>query len=369
MRNNAERRFRSVAVAWFGFLVVIYSTAGFHMTSVLNDDKQSAALRHHARFNPQMTEPGRTAAETRAVGLDRESENIVVESGIYLDRIYNLSLRDNRWGADFYIWFRWTDGNAHPGDNFQVVDGVVMSKKLETRYHEGDMHYELYRVTAEITKFFNTTRFPRDDHLLTINIEDSKHQKYDLRFLPDVEGSEVSSRTRISGYEIYRTDLVVKDHSYKTRRGDPRLASDYRANYSQLIYGVWLRRPGWGFYIKMFLGIFASVSIALLVFFISPEHAGPRFGVGVGSFFAGVASNYIISRQIPQTSVMGFTDFVTGAILVTMFLMLLSSVISVNYYGKVERPEMVRRFDMVAFVVFLAANVSLMVALAHTASI
>jgi len=369
MSTTEERRFRNVAVLWFGFLVVAYVTADAYMTSALLADKEQASLRHETRFDPELTEPGKTAAETRAVDLDREPESIVVESGIYLDRVFDISIRDSRWGADFYIWFRWTDGKGHPGENFQVVDGVIRSKSLDKSFQDGDTHYELYRVTAEITKFFSAVRFPRDDHLLTIKVEDSKHQKHDLRFVPDVAGSDLSSRARIPGYEVYRTDLVVKDHSYKTRRGDPRLPEDYKANYSQLIYGVWIKRPGWGLYVKLFLGTFASASIALLVFFISPEHAGPRFGVGVGSFFAGVASNYVISRQIPQTSTIGLPDFVTGVVLVTIFLTLLSSVISVRFHGTLGRPELIRRFDMAAFALFLAGIATLMVTLALSASI
>ena len=81
----------------------------------------------------------------------------------------------------------------------------------------GDEHYELYRITAEITKFFNISRYPRDDHLMTILIEDTKRQFFDLNFVPDISGSAISSRAKIPGYKIYATSVVEKGHSYKTR--------------------------------------------------------------------------------------------------------------------------------------------------------
>lgn len=371
MSDNPEIKFRNIAIAWIGFLVVAYITAGSFMTSTLLEERRSASLRHQARFDPDLVEFGKTGTETQVFDLGREPDNIVVEAGIYVDRVFNMSVRDDVWGVDFYIWFRWTNGKGHPGENFQVVDGVIKSKRLEAKYLdlEADRTYELYRVNAEITKFFGTTRFPRDDHLLTIKIEDAVHRNYDLRYVPDVEGSNLSSRVEFPGFVNYRTDLVVKDHSYKTRRGDPRLPHDYKATHSQLIYGIWIERPDWGLYIKMFIGIFSSMSIALLAFFISPGHVDPRFGVGIGSFFAGVANTYIISLQIPETSDIGLTDFVTSTILVTILLTMISSVISVTLFNKFERPDLNRLFDTATFAVFLTCIVTLMVTMAVTASI
>ncbi|MFP6729928.1 MAG: hypothetical protein VCD50_07155 [Alphaproteobacteria bacterium] len=119
-------------------------------------------------------EEGQTATETKLLNLGREPENIKVTSGIYVDRIFDVSLRSTRWKVDFYIWFVWTGPNVHPGDNFQIVNGEIISKKLLDDTDLGDEHYELYRVSAEITKFFNISRYPRDDHLMTIHIEDTK---------------------------------------------------------------------------------------------------------------------------------------------------------------------------------------------------
>lgn len=106
----------------------------------------------------------------------------------------------------------------------------------------GGSHYELYRITAEITKFFNIGRYPHDDHLMTILIEDTRRQRYDLRYKPDPAGSEISSRVKIPGYEIYSKQLIEKGHSYKTRRGDPKLPDSYKSTYSQLVFGIGIKR-------------------------------------------------------------------------------------------------------------------------------
>ena len=40
--------------------------------------------------------------------------------------------------------------------------------------------------------------------------------------------------------------IIAKDHSHKTPLGDSRLPKQYRATYSQLLFGIGIKRSGWG---------------------------------------------------------------------------------------------------------------------------
>ena len=162
---------------------------------------------------------------------------------------------------------------------------------------------------------------------------------------------------------------MQKPHSYKSRRGDPRFPEDYKATYSQLVYGISIKEPGWALYMKMFLGIFSSVAICLLSFLIGPTQPGPRFSVCIGAFFAAIASNYIISRLIPKSSTIGLTDFVTGTSLVTIFLIVLTSTISLKLLENLANARLQRNFDLSALAVFLIGYVTLNIVIAQIASI
>ena len=276
-----------------------YGAATYFMADALQHEKKNAIARHEARLDKTKIEIGQTETETKHYNLGREPENIKVTAGMYVDRVFDVVLRDTSWKVDFYVWFIWDGPNVHPGDNFQIINGEILHKELVTDVDVGDEHYELYRVTAEITKFYNISRYPRDDHLMTILIESTKHQFFDLTYVPDAQGSEISSRVQIPGYEIFSKMLIEKRHSYKTRRGNPRLPEDFKATYSQLAFGIGIKRASWGLYLKMFIGIFSAVCLSLLAFFVSPSHTSPRFSIGVGAFFASIASIYVISSQIP----------------------------------------------------------------------
>ncbi len=360
---------KPLLIAWLFTVSTGYISAMYFMADMLQTSKSNAQQEHRARLDPTADETGRTGVDARALdGIDH-SEQISVETGIYVDRIPRLSMPDTNWTVDFYLWFRWSDREISPGQNFHVIDGEILKKELKTRYDDSVTRYELYRVTARISKFFNVARFPRDDHLLALRIEDAQNQIGKMIFVPDVSGSAVSSRVKIPGYEIYDSTIVQKPHSYKTRRGDPRLAEGYQATYSQLVYGIAIKEPGWALYIKMFLGTFASVAICLLSFLIGPAHTGPRFSVSIGAFFAAIASTYVVSRLIPKTGTVGLTDFVTGASLVTIFLAVLTSTMTLKIGEVTGEAQLQRRFDIAALLVFLIGYISLNIVIAQAASI
>ena len=54
------------------------------------------------------------------------------------------------------------------------MEGEIVSKEKLTEKVDKGEHYVLYLVNAKITKFFSADRYPVDDHLLTIGIENGK---------------------------------------------------------------------------------------------------------------------------------------------------------------------------------------------------
>ena len=347
-----------------------YVAATIFMADALQDEKERAISRHEARLDKSIVDAGQTATEMKRFDLGREPENIKVTAGIYVDRIFDVVLRRTSWKVDFFIWFKWSGPNVRPGETFHIINGEIIRKELEVKTQVGTEHYELYHLTADITKFFNISRYPRDDHLMTILIEDTKRQFFDLTYRPDLEGSDISSRVKIPGYQIYSKMLVERRHSYKTRRGNPRLPEHYKSTHSQLAFGIGIKRASWGLYLKMFVGIFSAVFFALLAFFVSPAHNSPRFSIGVGAFFACIASIYVISSQIPLTSGYTLTDFVTTTSLITVFLTLLTSTGSVAIYNNwSDGPAWASRLDRSAQIIFVVCYTALNITLAVNASI
>lgn len=336
---------------WTVVLVGVYAYIGTTALTAQSEARAKSIAGHVERMDPNSPESGLTEADNPA-----PASAVPVKAGIYVDRIVAMSLPDVSWTVDFYLWFSWNGSpDLNPGATFQVVDGWIDSKELAEEYHENDVHYQMFRVVATITKSFTVTRFPVDDHLVTINIESTALERNAMVFVADKDSSGTSSRVKVPGYGVEKTKgppIIEKPHAYKTTRGDPRLPVGTKSIHSQLRYGIHLIREDWGYFWKMFQALYISVAIAMLVFFIKPTDVDPRFGLGVGALFAAVANSYVSSSLIPQSGVSTLTDMINGLGAFTILLTVCQSTISLYIYSILEEEDMSRIFDRTSFLVF-----------------
>jgi hypothetical protein len=353
-------RGRPFLAAWVLLLLALFAAAGVLLVSAQRRHKLASIEQQRAQIDPEAAEPGLTAADS---ALPEGARPVEVTTGIYVERIIALSIKDFDWKVEFYIWFRWKGDQVRLAEGFDVVDGTIETVKKLREETDGQSHYELYRVVAQVTKFFDVAQFPRDDHLLTINVETPAHRRHEMIFRPDTENSAVSSRVRVPGYVIDRLVALEKPHAYKTGRGDPQIPPGAKTTYSQFRCGIKVHRPDAGLYVKMFQGLFVACAIALLALFIKPTDVDPRFGLGVGALFAGVANSYVTSTLIPDTGTMTLADVVNGVGIAVILLSLVESTISLYLFDRCEDQPLSRRFDRISFWMFLVGDVALNAAL------
>jgi len=366
--NRGERLFLA---AWLAGLSLLLAIAGCLAVFPVRNEALAVAGRHRDRMDPSAPDPGTTSPDRQ---LPAGAIPTPVTAGIYVDRIVDLSIKDASWTVDFYLWLRWhldsaqaegdgAGGAFEPGNGIQVVDGSIESSQREEQCTTAGERYERYRIIARITKPFEISRFPCDDHLLTINIENPRYQRHQLVFVADEANSGVSSRVRVSAYGIHRSQIIEKPHSYKTTRGDPRLPAGTKSTYSQCRLGIELRRDTWGFYFKMFQALYVAVTIAMLSMFIKPTNVDPRFGLGVGGLLAAVANSYVTSSLIPDTGMMTVADLVNGIGIGMILLTVVQSTVSLYLFERLELEALSRRFDQASFAIlaggYLAINLAL----------
>ncbi len=356
---DRNARWRNIVLLVGGFTAFALIACGL-LVSMEFRHKTSSRVLYRERMDPRLTEPGFTPADTV---LPAGVQPVPVAVGVYVDRIVELSMKDLSWTVDCYVWFNWKDSTLAPGDNFQVVDGTIESKEKKDEYIQGSNHYVLYRIVARITSIFEEFRFPCDDHLLTICLEDPSYKRQRMLFQADSLNAAVSSRVKVPGYVIYREAVVEKPHSYKTSRGDPRLAAGSKATFSQFRMGIWIKRDGWGFFLKMFLPLYVAVAVAILAFFIKPTDIDPRFGLGVGALFAAVANSYITSSMLPNTGVMSLADVINVMGTVTILVTLIESTISLYLYDMKGKKQLSNRFDKISFYIIMTVYTALNIAL------
>ncbi len=343
---------------WAGFIVAVYAGIGTLAYVVIHGEKNASHAGHLVRLTPGAVERGQTPPDP----IPETGTFLPVTIGLYVDGIDALSIRDSMWSPTFYVWFIWKGDRAlSPGASFRIVDGRIERKDLQDEYYGPDgTNYQRYRVVARMTKFFNTTRVPIDDHMLNIYIEDSRLDASRLRFVAD-PGTNVSSRVRVSGYRILESGQAAKTHTYRTSYGDPREASDVRRTFSMYTHGITIKRDGMGVYFKLFIGLFAGLALCFASYGLRASDVGPRFSMLAGAYFGAVANSYLAGSLVPSSGQFGLVEYVTFTGLFTIFFSLLATIASIFIWNKMGDKELSRAFDLTTVAAlalgYLAVNI------------
>jgi hypothetical protein len=337
----------TVCFAWITFIVIAYSVISIIATHQITEVQQSYLKRHHDRITPEDNE-----RLTKTCKLNNESL-IQVKTGAYIERIVEFSSKKGSWNLDFYVWFNWDSEVLKTLRDIQIVNGQINHMtpiRSESKGATGG-RYELYKVNADITKYFNVKNYPLDSHLLTLRVEHKSLNCRQLQFKTDNNASKISSRISIPGYDLAHAGITSINHAYQSLRG----AEDFADNHpvhSQILFGIKIVRPDFSLYIKIHQGLFASIFVALLVFLFSPG-TSDRIHIGIGAFFAAVASSYFSLSELPNSGVNTFSDITNVIGLTTIIFSLLGSLIVVRVKQPGDSKHFIIWFDKLVLLVIL----------------
>jgi hypothetical protein len=281
-------------------------------------------------------------------------EPVKVTVGVYINQIYDVSLKDNKFSVDFWIWFRWQKPGVDPLKTFEIVGGIKDSQvDNETVFEKSTgEYYASSRVNATINKFWDVSRFPLDDHVLDIVVEDNTNDSSKLVYVPDEKNCGLEPGVQVPGWQVGGQQATVTDHTYKTSYGDPSLPPGNESVYSRFQYSVAIDRPGVGMFLKLFFTVFIATLIALMALLIKPTDLDPRFGLGAGALFAAVASEMVIASSLPDTNVISLPDKLHIVAIFFIFASIFESIVSLRVFSKGQE-DLSKRIDKVCLGTFL----------------
>lgn len=249
--------------------------------------------------------------------------------GSYINRIQDVSFRENRYTLDFYVWFLWSAQGAlaeyKPLESFEIMNGRVDSKVSVVEKKIGDVSYASARITATMSENWELANFPFDWHRPQVRIEDSVFTTDNLVFVPDKANSRLGDEIAISGWTASSFDSAVQPMVYRTNYGDPSIPTNAKSEYSRFVIAWNLDRVGWGAAIKLLSTVILATGVAFVSFMVKPSDLDARFGMGVGALFAVAASAFIVSASVPDSSSLTVADRLHMVALGCIFLTLLLS--------------------------------------------
>ncbi|MEI6799782.1 MAG: hypothetical protein WCO04_11295 [Pseudomonadota bacterium] len=260
-----------------------------------------------------------------------------VAVGAYVQRLSNVSAQNGTFDVDMWLWFRWKGADVRPDQTFEFVNGVISSRTDGVVQADGDMNYVSVRVQATIFHDFDVRRFPLDNHVIDIQLEDTLLDNAQMTYTVD-EGINIDPSVRVSGWKVALLPSVVETHVYQTNYG-LRSAGPDASNYSRLTFAISLDRTSYGPLFKSFWISALSVLLGLLAFLIKSDDLDARFGMGVGSIFAASANAFVITGSLPPTTAVTLAEQINliavGVIFVAVFLSIFS--LRLRYRGHEDK--------------------------------
>jgi len=263
------------------------------------------------------TETGLVAGVEAAVATHTE-----VQTGAYILRLTKVSPRDGTFDVDMWVWFRWTGADVRPDQTFEIANGVITSRSEGQIQDDGGVNYATVRVQATIFHEYDVSRFPLDDHVITVQLEDAELNNTQLSYVVD-DGIALDPSVSVAGWDVSLQPTAVAAHVYATDYG-LHSAAEAGGTYSRLTLAIALERTSYGTLFKSFWITALAVLLGLLAFLIKADDLDARFGMGVGSIFAASASAFVISDSLPPTTAVTLAEQINliavGVIFTSVFI-------------------------------------------------
>jgi hypothetical protein len=222
-----------------------------------------------------------------------------VETGMFVLRLLNVSPRDGTFEIDAWIWFRWLGADVRPDLTFELANGVVTNRTESSVEVDAGKNFATLRFQGVVYQDFDLRRYPLDDHILRVEIEDTNLDISSLVYKDDSQ-TALDPAVQVAGWGVGLETPVVDEHVYPTSYGY--IDNPDSSTYSRFAVLISLERTSWGQLIKQFWASVLAVALGLLAFFVKSDDLDARFGLGVGSIFAASANAFVISGDLPKTS-------------------------------------------------------------------
>jgi hypothetical protein len=304
------------------------------------------------------------------------SSPTVVAVGAYLSNVPKVSLKENAFSFEMFLWFRWdperwppaglgqsADSAIGPAGQFEIVNGFGVRRQIVAE----EPGYVCLQVSGQATRMWDIRNFPFDEQMLRIEIEDSTYESDLVRYEPDRADSIRNPDLKIPGFEIGSLSIGATDHRYHTAYGDPTpTGGSASSDYSRVSIDLPIGRLGWGRFLKLFTATFVATGIAVLSLGIRGSMAAPRISVCVGALFAVVGSGYVIGNLLPDGSDLVFADKVQIAGMATVFIAMLQAVVSMRMHasespGTAALADRIDRVLLVGLPIAFVISVTLLV--------
>lgn len=287
----------------------------------------------------------------------------VIYTGVDINEISNIDQKEERFTADFYLWFRHTLELDY--DKIELSNTpVTLEADSETilRSVVDDMFYRAFRVKATIHQPFKFHHYPFDVQALEIRFRHKHLSRNELIFVADDigmrrhQGTHLADRLRrhkgFKGEDKWRLRdiLVYSDiRSTDSTLGNPRMFDaglDTGITYSGFNVVSLIERNAKSYAVKNMVPLIFILLLGYAMTFILPEGAlfAARLNLGVILLLTSVSLSLMTANQLPNIGYLVAMDYIYF-FLYLWLLMGIMVTIAVRGAYYLDKPRLQRRLE------------------------
>jgi uncharacterized membrane protein len=295
--------------------------------------------------------------------LQNLSDAQKVYTGIYLMNVYELSIDEFSFYADFYLWFKWK-GDRDP-TNIEFVNAIEKWAFTKEKFHDTTQvlpdgyNYNGMRVEGRFYYSFLLDDFPLDRHTPDIRIENVIYPLDSMIYLPDTSTSLLRDGFIIPGWEIKGASLNAHHNFYKTNFGEPGRTGSAFSNFT---FKLNIVRPTSYFIMKLMLPLLVVMLASLGGLLIYPFYTDARISLPIGGLLSCVFLQQSYNDALPDVGDMVLMDkiyllaYIFIALIMWRIITVAKNVASIGKENAPAQHRTDRRRAVWYFIAFLLGN-------------
>lgn len=260
-------------------------------------------------------------------GLLGAAKPAKVYVGVYVLNLGKFELATGAYTVDFYLSMR-SEEPVEMGD-FEFMNGraATVDKLIDTPTEK------FYRIQANLSQNLDLRRYPFDEHLLTIEIEDKRRTVNELVYVVDKQNCGVDPGVIVVGWRLAGWEAKVLTHDYEI----------YGETYSRFVFGLRIQRVILNAVIKSFLPIACMVLVGFLSLLLTPDKVTTRLSLNISTLLGAVMFHVNLTASIPPVGYLTLADRIMIVTYVILVLILLSGVAILRWAEKEEKKALALR--------------------------
>lgn len=247
--------------------------------------------------------------------------------GIFITGLYNFDYIEQTFCADYWLWSLYdgeeTDfqNSIDPVNDISFTSSIYSSQQLDT-----GQYWMQQKIQAQYQYKWDLRKFPFEVAELKIEIEDYRDIS-EINFIADTVNSGVSNLITIDGWDITSFKIGNSVIEYNTNFGNSSATSESN-DYSRIIACIGITRSNsWITFFKLTAGVYISILISFLPFFMKPN-TDSRLSLPSAGLFAVVSNKYVVESIVPSSTSLTLLDsihFLAMLCILLIFIVLIQT--------------------------------------------